>query len=328
MKYAKLMTKQIAGVAVLWGLFSPFVMAQDSSGQQATPNAVSAYNEGVSLYEQGQFSKAAEQFNESAKAVDRDLASRARFNLGNTHYAQALASIEAKPGQPGGGTDDAVTAGPSEEQREAAVAHLRAAIQHYRSVLRLNPREQDARANIELAGQMISQLIPPPQQRPPDTTPEESDSSDSSPEDQESQQDDDSDSFDDENKEKDQEDDDQQAESKDQDEQSSDEQSSDGQSSDEQSSDEQSSDEQSSDGQSSDEQSSDSTPRGELSSVNPDESSEDSPTGSAVSPQQEMGMSQEEARKLLQSIRDRDLIRRLRRQARLRSQRVPVERDW
>ncbi|MCP4888325.1 MAG: hypothetical protein GY904_17135, partial [Planctomycetaceae bacterium] len=112
------------------------------------------------------------------------------------------------------------------------------------------------------------------------------------------------------------------------DEQSSDEQSSDEQSSDEQSSDEQSSDEQSSDEQSSNEQSSDSTPRGELSSVNPDESSKDSPTGSAVSPQQEMGMSQEEARKLLQSIRDRDLIRRLRRQARLRSQRVPVERDW
>ncbi|MDA9857207.1 hypothetical protein N9D23_03745, partial [Rubripirellula sp.] len=214
MEYAKLMTKQVAGVAVFLGLLSLSASAQDSSAQdssaqdssaqQSTPNAISAYNEGVGLYEQGQFAKAAERFNESAKAVDRDLASRARFNLGNTHYARALASIDAKPDQPGGRTDYAVTAGPSEEQREAAVAHLREAIQHYRSALRLNPREQDARANIELAGQMISQLTPPPQQQPPETPPDESDSSQSSPEDQESQQDDDSDSSDDANNEKDQ----------------------------------------------------------------------------------------------------------------------------
>ena len=39
-------------------------------------------------------------------------------------------------------------------------------------------------------------------------------------------------------------------------------------------------------------------------------------------------MTEEEARKLLQSIRDRDMLRRLRKQAAERALRVPVERDW
>jgi Ca-activated chloride channel family protein len=39
-------------------------------------------------------------------------------------------------------------------------------------------------------------------------------------------------------------------------------------------------------------------------------------------------MTEEEARKMLQAIRDRDMLRRLRRQAAERSRRIPVERDW
>ena len=39
-------------------------------------------------------------------------------------------------------------------------------------------------------------------------------------------------------------------------------------------------------------------------------------------------MTQQEAEKMLQAIRDRDMIRRLRRQAAERNQHVPVDRDW
>jgi len=39
-------------------------------------------------------------------------------------------------------------------------------------------------------------------------------------------------------------------------------------------------------------------------------------------------ISRQEALKLLQSVRDRDMIRRLRQQQRQRSRRVKVEKDW
>ncbi len=39
-------------------------------------------------------------------------------------------------------------------------------------------------------------------------------------------------------------------------------------------------------------------------------------------------MSQEEALKMLQAVRDRDMLRRIRREQLERSRRVRVERDW
>ncbi|MDA7907042.1 hypothetical protein N9B25_00885, partial [bacterium] len=68
-------------------------------------------------------------------------------------------------------------------------------------------------------------------------------------------------------------------------------------------------------------------PSGELTAVNEEN---DSSTQEAAEP---IGvasdqMTEEEARKLLQSIRDRDMLRRLRKQAAERALRVPVERDW
>ena len=39
-------------------------------------------------------------------------------------------------------------------------------------------------------------------------------------------------------------------------------------------------------------------------------------------------MSRQEALKLLQSVRDRDMIRRIRQQQRQRPRRVQVEKDW
>ncbi|MDG2014232.1 MAG: hypothetical protein P8J33_12045, partial [Pirellulaceae bacterium] len=59
------------------------------------------------------------------------------------------------------------------------------------------------------------------------------------------------------------------------------------------------------------------------------EDSEESSTVAAIeSNDDEARMSREEALKMLQSVRDRDMLRRLRQQQRERSRRRPVDRDW
>ena len=75
-------------------------------------------------------------------------------------------------------------------------------------------------------------------------------------------------------------------------------------------------------------------PTGELSSVNPstsEDSSEQENASGAVAqqPGSENGMmTRQEALKLLQAVRDRDMIRRYRQRQRQRQQRIPVEKDW
>ncbi len=75
-------------------------------------------------------------------------------------------------------------------------------------------------------------------------------------------------------------------------------------------------------------------PEGDLSAVNDmqanDEPSEDKPNGSMArqNDQNSGTMTRQEALKLLQAVRDRDMLRRLRQQQRQRRNRVPVEKDW
>ncbi len=66
---------------------------------------------------------------------------------------------------------------------------------------------------------------------------------------------------------------------------------------------------------------------GELTAVNEQEDAPEQERGEPTLVNADQ-MTEEEARKLLQSIRDRDMLRRLRKQAAERALRVPVERDW
>lgn len=71
----------------------------------------------------------------------------------------------------------------------------------------------------------------------------------------------------------------------------------------------------------------DDLPRGQLTA--PDSSDgQQVPAPNTFDALVESQMTKEEARKMLQAIRDRELLRRLRRQSDERSRRVPVERDW
>jgi Ca-activated chloride channel family protein len=97
-----------------------------------------AYNRGVALYRLGEFDEAKGAFAESLSTRDLSLEQRAKFNLGNCAYAQALQRL----------TDYA-----------GAIEDLRRAIEHYRDALELDPDDQDARANIETAYLLIKDLL-------------------------------------------------------------------------------------------------------------------------------------------------------------------------
>lgn len=126
------------------------------------------YNKALALCRTGDLNQAVSLLETAAGADDRAIAAKARFNLGNISYAAALNQQEQTP--------------------EAAIAQLRQAIQHYRSALQLDPGDNDARANIELANRLIQQIESrqaQPEPEPPKNS--ESNSSESASDSQESE---------------------------------------------------------------------------------------------------------------------------------------------
>ena len=107
---------------------------------QPPMSAEAIYNQAVQLQREGKVDQARAMLKQAiAQTADKNVEARARYNLGNAAYAQAL---------------DQSTQG----QRDEAIAGLNEAIGHYRDALRLNPADQDARVNIELARQLIDKL--------------------------------------------------------------------------------------------------------------------------------------------------------------------------
>ncbi|MEZ6131432.1 MAG: hypothetical protein R3C59_22385 [Planctomycetaceae bacterium] len=96
------------------------------------------YNRAVAEYRKGNIESAAHLFTKVATADSTAVAADSRYNLGNCRYATALQLAE---------TD-----------RLAAIEALREAISHYRASLRIKSSNADARANIELAAELIRRL--------------------------------------------------------------------------------------------------------------------------------------------------------------------------
>ncbi len=97
-----------------------------------------AYNRGVALYRLGNFDEAKAAFASALSTRNLALEQKAKFNLGNSAYSQALQRL----------TDHA-----------GAIEDLRRAIDYYRDALELDPNDQDARANIETAYLLIKDLL-------------------------------------------------------------------------------------------------------------------------------------------------------------------------
>ncbi len=97
-----------------------------------------AYNQGVALYKLGDYTQAREAFNRAMVTENTKLEEMAKFNLGNVAYAEALKN-RANPGE--------------------AVRLLKTAIGHYQDAFELDPNDDDAQANTELAMRLIKNLL-------------------------------------------------------------------------------------------------------------------------------------------------------------------------
>ena len=95
------------------------------------------YNLGDVLYQQKQYGRAAAEFTKGLASDDLTLQAKSYFNLGDSHFQMAAAA--------GGKLDSA-----EKEYRQA--------IQAYEASLALNPDDADARANLELARKKLQQI--------------------------------------------------------------------------------------------------------------------------------------------------------------------------
>ncbi len=96
------------------------------------------YNMAVAEYRKGNIVAAEQLFTDVAGTRSHTIAADSRYNLGNCQYAKALVAAE--------------------KDKPAAIELLREAIASYRGALRGKPNNPDARANIELAGELIRKL--------------------------------------------------------------------------------------------------------------------------------------------------------------------------
>lgn len=320
------------------------------------------YNLGVASFRSGDLAKASELFSQAALASDRKIAAESRYNLGNCLYTEALQL-------------------PSSE-KPLAISKLKDAISHYRSSLRLDRNNSDARANIELANEMIRQLEDEreseddQQQQEQESSPQNQEQDQQNQEQQssseQSQQDSQENSSSDQSQSQSQSQDSTNSEQNDQ---SDDQRKGEQEQQSETEQEEQNQNEQEQDAQQQNDQQSESAPDTQQSNAQPNrsdsnasndqqdsnrdestaESNEEEPDGEnkeipqgnltaagdnekqanesgeavrALADSKDGLMTKEEALKLLQAVRDRDMLRRLRQQQQERSRRVPVERDW
>ncbi|QDS96514.1 hypothetical protein FF011L_53260 [Roseimaritima multifibrata] len=333
------------------------------------------YNLGVAQYRKGEIAAAKEQFMQASASSDTPLAAAARYNLGNCFYADAVASAE--------------------QDKPAAIEALTQAIDHYRGSLSGDPNHTDARANIELAGQLLKKLQEEQQQQeqqqPQQEQQQDEQQQDKQEQDKQDQQQQDEQQQDQQEQDKqdqqqqdqqqkqeqskqEQQDQQQQGQQDKQDQQQQDQQKNEGQPSEQDQSkqdqkgqqseqeqadaEQQSQEDQASDGKPSKQEhakpnesasddakpSEDATlgeeneeeaeqqeiPSGDLKPVGElDENQK--PTGSVAMEDlnaEETPMSKEEALKMLQAVRDRDMLRRLRAEQIERRRHVPTDRDW
>jgi len=264
------------------------VLSTDSFEQHGKDSKLAfelIYNQGVAQYREGQYAAARDLFTRSTAATDRALEARARFNLANCDYAEAVTLRQENP--------------------EEAIGKLETAISHYRGAIEANPQDADARANAELAQLLIDQIQQ--EQQNQDQQQQEQDQQDQQDEQQQGEQEQDQ------QEQGEQQQDEQQQGEQQQGEQQQDEQ--------QQDQDEQQQDEQ--------QQGENPRPSGDQQGAGSQEQSESYQNlRSSEDEQEPQAMTQEEAEKMLQAVRDRDLKRRYEKLRKTQRYYQPVDRDW
>ncbi|MEM9587028.1 MAG: hypothetical protein AAGA03_07070 [Planctomycetota bacterium] len=120
------------------------------------------YNHAVAAYQNGERDAAGKLFARVVATAGPELAAKARYNLGNLYFEQAVAL--ASPDEPstadaaGGSSPTAETPAQETKQPPEPTALLEVAIRYYYDALRLDPSDDDARANAELAHALLKKL--------------------------------------------------------------------------------------------------------------------------------------------------------------------------
>jgi Ca-activated chloride channel family protein len=109
------------------------------------------HDKAAALFKLGRLDDARELWVRAAGLRDAAFEAQSRYNIGNCHYEKALEAASADP-----------------PQAPAALKLLDEAVAQYRDALRLDPRNANARANLELAARLKKQIEeqPPPQSQP------------------------------------------------------------------------------------------------------------------------------------------------------------------
>lgn len=116
----------------------------DAAGQhyatasEVLPEAAEIFfNQGNVLYKQRKFLQALAHYTSALQSVNGVLESRVKYNLGNVEYRRALIAMSTA---------------------QDAILLLRSAITYYRDSLAVDPQQQNARYNLELAHRLMQQL--------------------------------------------------------------------------------------------------------------------------------------------------------------------------
>ena len=279
-----------------------------------------AYNEAVAHYRKGEYDLARDLFTQATETNNRPLEARARYNLADCDYAEAVKLAN--------------------KDRPAAIQRLQQAISHYRGALQANPDESEARANIELAQMLIQKLQQEENQQKQDQQKQDQQKQDQQKQDQKKQ-----------DQPQDQQKQDQQKQGQQKQDQKKDsekqnehkEQSKTVPQKDKQESkpDEANEEDQKQKPDQQQDQQQDQQPNPQVGDKqtqqpsgqqpkNPDKQLPGTPQygGQSTPKQKARPMTVEEAQKMLQAVRDRDLMRRLEQRDRRRSRHIPVDKDW
>ena len=303
------------------------------------PSAEAMYDRGVAYYNLGNYEEARVGFdNAMFTTEDTTLKTYSAFNLGNAIYQQTLQSLEGKGTQ--APTDEDLIA------IEDAKSQIEEVLQNYRTSISSDPTDMDARANGELAWQMLQQLDQmqqqmEEQQQQQNDQQEQQQEDQSADEQQEHQQEQEQGGDSDQENQDQQQDGDQPEEKQDQ-QQDQGNQSQDNQN---QQSEDSAEEHQQQNNQQEQQQDGDQTEKdqqqqqdgeqteeqqqpqqGELETT--EEEKNKNKRQLATEPDEGDRLSEEEANRLLQLIRDKEQQRRKELAARRASRRVPVEKDW
>ena len=117
-------------------------LASYQQASEAADNPFGAellHNQAAAQFKLGKLEEARELWVRALALKDAAFEARARYNLGNCAYAEALQALDA-------------------QQTEGIFEAIDKAVEQYRDAIRLDPELMDARANLELAIQLKQQL--------------------------------------------------------------------------------------------------------------------------------------------------------------------------